>query len=107
MMKKTLLFLLLGLILAACAMPVETELPATAVPESDTPTPGFPPLVETAATVDAEEAVEAPMAGCTLQTILEPPSATEVSRFPAVSPEEWQAGPEDAATTIVEYGDFQ
>lgn len=65
-----------------------------------------PPEPETA-TASPDPSVQTVMEGCTLQTLLAPPNATEVSRFPAPGPDDWQIGPEAAAVTIVEYGDFQ
>jgi len=45
------------------------------------------------------------MAGCTLISSLN--AATEPSLYPSVSASDWMLGPETAAMTIIEYGDFQ
>lgn len=45
------------------------------------------------------------MAGCTM--ISSPNAATEPSLSPLVSANDWTLGPETAAMTIIEYGDFQ
>jgi cyclophilin family peptidyl-prolyl cis-trans isomerase/protein-disulfide isomerase len=48
-----------------------------------------------------------PMPGCTVQTLIRDPNATEVSLFRPVTPTDWVRGPADAAVTIIEYADFQ
>lgn len=111
-MKKTWLFLLIVILLAACS-PAQTEsAPDTvteAVEESTrTPVPLPADTELPAAETDVPAAADdSPMDGCTLQSVLQAPSATEVSRFAPAGPDDWQLGPETAATTIIEYGDFQ
>ena len=48
-----------------------------------------------------------PMPGCTVVSQRPGPDPTVESLFPAVSDADWKSGPETAAVTIVEYGDFQ
>ena len=107
------ILLLLSVLLAACGAPAAvadrtsttgpdaTSTVDTGAVESTAPTaaPTASPVPATAAAVT--------MDGCTLQTLLAPPNATEVSRFPAPGDEDWQIGNQAAAVTIVEYGDFQ
>lgn len=115
MMKTTRLYLILmiSLILAACSSGAVESEPTEALPDAAAPTATLPIEVEETATVEIPAAAEAPpetdirMDGCTLQTLLEAPDATEASQFPAVSDQDWVQGPENAATTIIEYGDFQ
>ncbi len=47
------------------------------------------------------------MDGCTLQRDLGLSDSEEESLFPPVTGEDWRSGPDEAATTIIEYGDFQ
>ncbi len=121
-MKKMLYLLLVAasLVLAACqaAEPVATE---TAVNETATPTEVTtePEPTQTTApeltAVEADEnvtekaAVTAPVelvSECTLVSALPEPPAGYAEIF-AVSETDWVVGPEDAAITLIEYGDFQ
>lgn len=128
MSKRTLLlFLVVALVLAlaACqsspaqeAPAVEQQVettessPATAAPTATQPEPAETTEVavtdEPAAGASADQPVsgEAP-AGCTAVSPMPTPGPTELSYFPPVSENDWVQGPDDAAVTIIEYGDFQ
>ena len=107
--------LILSLILAACGTTTLTPEPMVLEPSLAAPTNTSQPIAEPTTPVDqpADSATELPTAvettmdGCTLQTALQPSAESANSRFPAVTESDWQIGPADAATTIVEYGDFQ
>jgi cyclophilin family peptidyl-prolyl cis-trans isomerase/protein-disulfide isomerase len=114
-MKKRLFFLsLLAVLLAACASstptPTVTVIAATAsvLPEPVLPTAspesfsGRPPGTELSVDIDGP-----PRAGCTLQTVIRSADAEEASLFPDVNETDWVTGPDDAATTIIEYADFE
>lgn len=45
--------------------------------------------------------------GCTVVSKQFSPEPTQPSIFPAVSAADWSVGPETAAVTLIEYGDFQ
>ncbi len=111
MKKRLFLFtILLTFLLAACGGEVEiTE----AVEVANTPTalPALTATVETAETVETGEfTVPAPMTtlgnGCTL-TSSEPEAPQEYVELFGVTESDWVKGPDTAALTIVEYGDYQ
>ena len=47
------------------------------------------------------------LAKCTVASSQPAPDSTEQSLFPAVSEKDWSQGPDTAAVTFIEYGDFQ
>lgn len=105
--------------LAACqpAKPTDTELPEvvppTATPEKESipPEEVFPTPTEASSAPNSptDEPVKfgEPMAGCTVVSLVPEPNPTEVSLFPPIGDSDWVKGPDSAAVTIVEYGDFQ
>lgn len=109
------ILLFLAVLLTACGAPAETTgsvpIPLETAAETAAPTDSLTATVESTPTAALSIATSAPvdisMDGCTLQTLLAPPSATEVSRFPVPGVDDWQTGLETAAVTIIEYGDFQ
>ncbi len=117
-MKKIVLPLLifLTLLLTACqtGAPAGTAEPAPADALAPTVTDTAlaptitPPAISTPAGTDfIPEISGQPMDGCTVQTLIRDPNATETSLFRPVTDTDWVTGPEDAAVTIIEYGDFQ
>jgi hypothetical protein len=121
-MKKSLLVtvLMMGFLVSACqgaesitvddpteagSMEVADILPTepgeTAVEDPD----GVEPVVDEpiATTI---ETLTGPTSECTLVSSLPEPSAEYADIF-AVREDDWAFGPEDAAVTIIEYGDFQ
>ena len=88
--------LLLGIFISACAPAVEQA--ATPTPVAPTPLPPVPTDAETVNTGPAQcSAVSSGIAP-------EPPAD---SPFPEISELDWKQGPDEAAVTFVEYGDFQ
>ena len=76
--------------------PVETEVIQTATAAEQTTTPS-----------DEDVTNDSPPPGCTVVSPRPTPGPTEQSLFPPASDEDWITGPENAAITIIEYGDFQ
>lgn len=104
MRKRTVIFAVLILLLAACRAAT-----GEATPPGSSPTPAATPA-ETGASAPSAHALPAmglPMTGCTVATLLPQADPTVESLFPPVSEADWSAGPEEAAVTLVEYGDFQ
>lgn len=52
-------------------------------------------------------ATEQADANCTVVSRQPTPGPTEQSLVPPVSADDWTHGPDDAAVTFIEYGDFQ
>jgi len=115
MKKRLLIFaLLLTFLLAACGG-VETSqgvTPTSPPPEStaETVDPGTDPIATNEPIKVGESTVPEPMTtlgnGCTL-TSSEPEASEEYALLFGVTENDWVKGPETAALTIVEYGDFQ
>ncbi len=107
-MKKSVLLLVLGiamLVLAACQSGAQPAATATSVPPTATQVQPTPRAVPATPTKETAQNGEAPPAGCTVVTRSIIP--TGESPFPAVTKDDWQLGPADAAVTIIEYSDFQ
>lgn len=89
MRKSNLFFSFLVLFLSACS----SSAPPTPVPTEvrlifpETPTPAAPE--------------------CSATRIIPTPASEEASLFPPVTKDDMVRGPQDAAVTIIEYGDFQ
>lgn len=119
-MKRTCFALILMVLLAAACSPTritpvaQVELPTAApsatieiapAPEAeDTPTPAAATGAGPTETIDDLPPVPS---GCTVVTRQFAPEPTLSSVFPPVDQTDWSIGPETAALTIVEYGDFQ
>ena len=82
-----------------------TAVATAAVDAEPPPSPELPTVINTPIT-ELSTGGE-PMPGCRAVSQWFEPDPTVVSRFPAVSDSDWISGPEAAAVTIVEYGDFQ
>ena len=113
MRKSGLLILIAAIfILSACAVqpvptavPVPTNLPATA-------TATLPPIPSTTPTdmaTPAPTTVILPSGPATCSVISAVPTVdpTAEAYLPTVSKSDWKTGPDSAAITIIEYGDFQ
>lgn len=61
----------------------------------------------TATRLPEPSVTHAPVAGCTVVSLLPTPGPTEQSLFPDVSENDWSRGPLTASVTIIEYSDFQ
>lgn len=114
-MRRLLIPLILfTLILAACqsSTPVATEItsetetvqntaaPTHTIVNTEIPRETEPPTEEVAST-------DSPPPGCTVISPKPTPGPTQQSLFPPAGEEDWITGPNDAAITIIEYGDFQ
>ena len=79
--------------LVACT-PAKTPTPAATPTASPQPIPTQP--------------TQATSAGCRVESSLIPtPDATQVAQYPLPGPGDWSKGPENAALTFIEYGDYQ
>jgi len=113
MKKIFVLFVLIAFLLAACtgAEPVSSEegaagggaaTPPAEEVAAEAPTEIAEPPQKATAAYAADELVSE----CTLVSALpEPPQ--EYAELFAVAQNDWVVGPEDAAVTLIEYGDFQ
>jgi hypothetical protein len=117
-MNKRIYFItiLFTLLLTACqgASPTTTEEPSLveSAPTATKADPTQVPATEaksspqaTASEVDTFTGSSPP--GCTVVSPITGPEPTQDSPFPPVSEDDWVVGPEDAAITFIEYGDFQ
>jgi hypothetical protein len=85
---------------------VETSLPETAI-ILPTETPESQPITQGGLTEEhASVPIDYPVSECTLVSSLPDPSQEYANIF-SVTKDDWIIGPEDAAVTIIEYGDFQ
>jgi hypothetical protein len=85
---------------ATAAILPQQETPATQIlSPTDTPISAIP-------TSNEDDLPPIPP-GCTVVTRQFSPDPTPQSIFPAVSNADWTLGPDTAAVTLVEYGDFQ
>lgn len=114
-MSKHLIILLvvLSLLLAACASTAsdtstETTEVATEVTGDEeitsTAVSTIPAVSPTPNTSAGEESSDA---NCTVVSRQPTPGPTEQALVPPASSEDWSHGPDDAAVTFIEYGDFQ
>jgi protein-disulfide isomerase len=86
-------FIVLGLLVAACGPEMSTPAPTSPGVEEGSPTPG-----------DTQVAPSSPTAETTDNT----PAGEPVSYADLVDPEDWHSlGSPDAPVTMVEYSDFQ
>lgn len=106
--------ILFTMILAACqsSTPVATEIPGETEPIQNTEAPTHTAVntetpQETVASTEEVASIDSPPPGCTVISPKPTPGPTEQSLFPPASKDDWIAGPDDAAITIIEYGDFQ
>jgi len=92
-------FLLMALILAACA-PEGASVEATALAATALPT-------NSSITDSINQATATKQPGCTVTSRKASLDPTQESPIPPVGESDWAIGPEDAYVTIIEYGDFQ
>ena len=93
MLKRIIyLFILISLILSACAQNRGGVVPTSAQTGGG-------------ATIQAPKGAKPP--GCTVVSHPATPDPTQQSLIPPPSKEDWSQGPEEAYVTIIEYGDFQ
>jgi hypothetical protein len=106
--------LFLAWLLAGCSVNQATPAvtPIVALPQATSTNSKLPQApTEEAAQPGAVETVDPNQPpvpeGCTVVSKQFSPEPTLQSIFPAVSESDWSQGPEAAALTIIEYGDFQ
>lgn len=114
-MSKYLIILLVifSLLLAACAS-AAADIPTETV-EVITEVAGGEDVISTAvstipaasATPNSSAGEETSDANCTVVSRQPTPGPTEQALVPLASNEDWSHGPDDAAVTFIEYGDFQ
>lgn len=114
MRRLIIALILLTIILTACqsSVPAVTEVPTEAEIIENTQAPTDTAVhteeaQETAASTEQVEVSDAPPPGCTVISPQPTPGPTERSLFPPAGEDDWIVGPDDAAITITEYGDFQ
>lgn len=108
-----------SLLLAACggstsesepeqeaAAPTSTEQQAEAVAQADTPEPTTAPVESEATEAPADMPTDEAHQSLTNPTCSSIQIDDDATTLPAVAGE-WAQGPENAAITVVEYGDFQ
>ncbi|HUF39292.1 MAG TPA: peptidylprolyl isomerase [Anaerolineales bacterium] len=112
-MRKLALMIFAAWVLGACS-PAAPSPTATPTAEQSLSTPVLPATTGPAEIAGRSPGTELstaidgpPMSGCTLQSLLREADEEEVSLFPPVTETDWRSGPDTAATTIVEYADFQ
>ena len=104
-MKRIVLLLVIGVLLAACSTPT-TPVTAVTVPEEPAKPVTAVPEEEPAAETETEPEVE---------SVAAPAEVGAIPGFPAVNVQEasivrdrdWTKGTDDPLVTIIEYGDFQ
>ncbi len=96
-MKQTARLMAIGLVLAAACAPRSTPEPTSA--PTTTTAPGAAVEVIPSAEAGPTNPTAAPVA-----TLQQPPTREQVVQ---VQPDDWVRGPETAAVTIIEWGDFQ
>lgn len=114
MFKKIMvgMFFIVALVLTACGGTSETEVAPTVVEEElatiapqETPSPT--PTSQAVTTEDGGEPDSAAEPSCVPNAPKPTPSAEAIELFGPDPETDWIKGPQNAAVTILEYGDFQ
>lgn len=110
------LLILTVLLLAACSSEQQTAVSETATPEIEEEPPAVEPTEVTPTEIEPTEATVSEPGGnvaaagvqmeCTLVSD-QPDTPAEFVEIFSVKEDDWVKGPETAAVTFVEYGDFQ
>lgn len=104
---------ILAIFLVACSsasteVPTETSAePIETADNTGVESTTHPTLPVASPTSETVQAVEASEANCTVVSHQPTPGPTEQSLVPPVGSGDWTFGPDDAAVTFTEYGDFQ
>ena len=111
MLKKILFLLVISSVFLVACQSTASDLPAEPTADSavdpegaDTASTELPALPEVSPTPSTQDQGTA---NCTVVSQQPTPGPTEQSLVPPVSDDDWTQGPDDAAVTFVEYGDFQ
>jgi len=114
MLKKlSISILILAIFLVACSsaitdVPTETSAePIETVENTGVGGTAQPTLPLVSPTSEGVQAVESSESNCTVVSHQPTPGPTEQSLVPPVGNGDWTYGPDDAAVTFIEYGDFQ
>lgn len=114
MLKKTIVLLVfLSVFVVACAgsateTPAERGIETLEEPVDSTPVSTAVSTIPAASpSPGSTMATEQADANCTVVSRQPTPGPTEQSLVPPVSDDDWTHGPDDAAVTFIEYGDFQ
>jgi phosphohistidine phosphatase SixA len=114
MLKKfSISMVILAIFLVACSssstkVPTETSAePIETAENTGVEGTAKPTLPLASPTSGTDQAVESSEANCTVVSHQPTPGPTEQSLVPPVGNGDWTYGPDDAAVTFIEYGDFQ
>ena len=113
MLKKISIYMvILAIFLVSCSsastdVPTETSSEPIKTADNTAVEVTTPPTSPVASpTSETEQTVESFEANCTVVSHQPTPGPTEQSLVPPVSDADWTYGPDDAAVTFIEYGDF-
>jgi len=105
--RSLILLVSIGFFGTACSGAVEVA--TDIIPDTPSPTITELPPTQTPKAVEIdppEGSLDEPISECTLVSSL-PELPHEYAEISKITEDDWAVGPEDAAVTLIEYGDFQ